>query len=173
MKCSRLLYTRIWICLLPLLSGCGIYSLTGASIAGKTINIRTLENRAMNVVPTLSTALTDKIRNRILSQTGLAAVNSENADYDMKGTIIGYSVGYSGTQTGANGQPVASQNRLTITVEVDFKNRIDEKASFKQSFSRFYDFPAAQQLQSIEAAAIEDVGNQIADDIFNKAFVNW
>jgi len=28
-------------------------------------------------------------------------------------------------------------------------------------------------LQSVEAALIEDIGNQIADDIFNKAFVNW
>lgn len=173
MKYFRLLFTWLSICLVPLLSGCGVYSLTGASITGKTINIRNLENRAMNVVPTLSTALTDKLRNRILSQTGLAAVNTETADYDMKGTITGYSVGYSGTQTGPNGQPVSSQNRLTITVEVDFKNRMDEKASFKQSFSRFYDFPATTQLQAIEGAAIEEVSNLIADDIFNKAFVNW
>ncbi|WP_118952248.1 LptE family protein [Taibaiella helva] len=168
---------RLWllccagICMLPWLSGC--YSLSGASISGKTINLRTLENRALNVAPTLSTTLTDKLRNRILSQTGLASVNTENADYDLKGTITGYSVGLSGTQTTGNGVPQAAQNRLTITVEVDFKNRLDEKASFKQSFSRFFDFDARQQLQSVESAAIEDIGNQIADDIFNKAFVNW
>ena len=173
MKYFRLLFAWIAICLVPLLSGCGVYSLTGASITGKTINVRNLENRAMNVVPTLSTSLTDKLRNRILSQTGLAAVNTETADYDMKGTITGYSVGNSGTQTNANGQPISSQNRLTITVEVDFKNRMDEKASFKQSFSRFYDFPATQQLQAVENAAIEEISNLIADDIFNKAFVNW
>lgn len=173
MSYFRLLCTWMGICLLPLCIGCGVYSLTGASITGKTINIRTLENRAMNVVPTLSTALTDKLRNRILSQTGLAAVNTEVADYDMKGVITGYTVGYSGTQTGANGVPQASQNRLTVTVEIDFKNRVDEKASFKQSFSRFYDFSAQTPLQSVEATAIEDIGNQIADDIFNKAFVNW
>ncbi|WP_118975482.1 LptE family protein [Taibaiella koreensis] len=171
MKYFRLWLLGISICLLPLLSGC--YSLTGASISGKTINVRTLENRALNVAPTLSTTLTDKLRNRILSQTGLAAVNAENADYDLKGTITGYAVSLTGVQTVGNGVPQATQNRLTITVEVDFKNRLDEKASFKQSFSRFYDFNAQQQLQAIEAAAIEDIGNQIADDIFNKAFVNW
>jgi hypothetical protein len=173
MKYFRLLFTWIAVCMVPLLGGCGVYSLTGASITGKTINVRNLENRAMNVVPTLSTALTDKLRNRILSQTGLTAVNTETADYDMKGTITGYSVGYSGTQTGSNGQPVSSQNRLTITVEVDFKNRVDEKASFKQSFSRFYDFQATSQLQAVENTAIEEISNLIADDIFNKAFVNW
>lgn len=172
MKWSRLLPLWIMIFLLPLTGGCGVYSLTGASITGKTINIRTLENRAMNVAPTLTTVLTDKLRNRILSQTGLAAVNTEVADYDMKGTIVNYVVTNSGVQT-VGGVAQTSMNRLTVTVEIDFKNRIDEKAGFKQSFSRFYDFSATQQLQSVETAAINDIGNQIADDIFNKAFVNW
>lgn len=173
MKRFRFLPLLLLWGILPLLGGCGVYSLTGASITGKTINIHTLENKAMNVAPTLSTVMTDKLRNRILSQTGLAAINADNADYDMKAAITGYSVTYSGVQTGANGVPQASQNRLTITVEVDFKNKMDEKASFKQSFSRFYDFQATTQLQSIEATAIEDISTQIADDIFNKAFVNW
>jgi len=154
---------------MPLLHSCGIYSLSGASIAGKTINIRTLENRALNVVPTLSPTLTDKLRNRILSQTGLAAVNTDEVDYDMRGVITGYNVSISGMQSTTQ----ASNNILTISVEIDFKNKIDEKASFKQTFSRFADFSATQQLQSVEAALIEDIGNQIADDIFNKAFVNW
>ncbi len=172
MKFSRL--KILWIlCLLPVLGGCGVYSLTGASITGKTINIHTLENRAMNVVPSLSATLTDKMRNRILSQTGLAAVNTDNADYDMKGTITSYAVTYSGVQTTTGGVPQASQNRLTITVEVDFKNRMDEKASFKQSFNRFYDFEASLQLQAVENTAIDEISNLIADDIFNKAFVNW
>ena len=150
-------------------SGCGVYSLTGASITGKTINIRTLENRALNVVPTLSPSLTDKLRNRILSQTGLAAVNTETADYDVKGVISGYNVSISGLQ----GTTQASNNRLTISVDVTFTNRLDEKASFKQTFSRFSDFSANEQLQSAEGKLIEDIGNQLADDIFNKAFVNW
>lgn len=152
-----------------LLSGCGVYSLTGANITGKTINIHTLENRAPNVVPSLSATLSDKIRSRVLSQTGLTPVNSENADYDLKGTITGYNVTISGMES----QSAASQNRLTITVEVVFTNRKDEKASFKRSFSRFDDFSANQQLQSVEGGLIETIGNQIADDIFNKAFVNW
>jgi len=150
-------------------SGCGVYSLTGASIEGKTLNMHILENRAMNVVPALSATLTDKIRNRILSQTGLAAVNTDNADYDIQGAITGYNVSIAGLQ----GQTQASTNRLTITVEVDFTNRKDEKASFKQSFSRFSDFQASQQLQAVEATLIEDIANQLAEDIFNKAFVNW
>ncbi len=156
--------------LLPMFfTACGVYSFTGASIEGKTINIRVLENRAQNVVPTLSPALTDKIRSRILSQTGLAPQNSDETDYDISGSITMYQVTVSGLQ---NTQQ-ASQNRLTISIQIEFKNRLNEKAGFSQAFTRFADFPASQTLQAAEARLIEEIGNQLADDIFNKAFVNW
>lgn len=164
----RYLFTTLFISVI-LLSSCGVYSFTGASISGKTLNVHLLENKSVNVVPTLSSALTEKIRNRIVSQTGLGAVNSPEADYDIDGAITGYTVAVSGIQ---NTQQ-ASLNRLTITVDITFTNRIDEKASFHQSFSRFADFPATQTLQAVEARLIDEIGGQLADDIFTKAFVNW
>ena len=148
--------------------GCGVYSFTGASIEGKTINIHVMENRAQNVVPTLSATLTEKIRGRIVSQTGLAPVNGE-ADYDLTGAITMYQV----TVSGIENTQQASKNRLTITIQVNFENRLNPEADFSQSFTRFADFPATQTLQAAEAALIEDIGNQLADDIFNNAFVNW
>jgi hypothetical protein len=54
-----------------------------------------------------------------------------------------------------------------------FKNKLNPKADFSQTFSRFSDFPASQSLQAVETRLIEDIGTQLADDIFNKAFVNW
>lgn len=156
-----------WLAL-ACLPACGVYSLTGANIEGKTINIPNFENRAPNVVPSLSANLTQQIRNRILTQTGLAPVN-DNADYVLKGTITAYNV----TVTGMQSNTVASQNRLTISVQVEFENRLDEKAGFTQTFSRFADFDASQQLQSVEGRLMEEIGNMLADDIFNKAFVNW
>ena len=143
--------------------------MTGANIGGKTINIYSLENRAPNVNPTLATTLENKIRSRILSQTGLTSINSEEADYELRAFISTYNVIISG----AASNTTASQNRLTITLQVDFKNKLDDKASFKSSFSRFADFSASQQLQSVENSLIESIGNELADDIFNKAFVNW
>ncbi len=167
MKMRRLAY------LLPIfllaLQSCGVYSFTGATIEGKSINIHLFENRARNVVPSLSATLTDKIRSRILSQTGLSPVTTDNADYDITGTITGYDVTVSGVQN----VQVASKNRLTITVQVVFKNRLNDKASFTAPFTRFADFDATQVLQNVESGLIDDIGNQLSDDIFNKAFVNW
>lgn len=164
---------RLIMFLLPVIlfttAGCGVYSFTGANIAGSNINFRTLENKARNVVPTLAPALTTKIRTRILTQTGLAPVNTTDADYDISGTITAYSV----TVTGVQNTQTASQNRLTISVQINFKNRLDEKTNFTETFSRSADFPATQTLQSVEARLIDEIGDALATDIFNKAFVNW
>lgn len=151
------------------LSSCGVYTLSGATIEGKTINIHVLDNKARNVVPTLSPTLTAKIKSRILSQTGLSPMNTDNADYDISGAITGYDVTISGVQN----VQTASQNRLTITVNITFKNRLNPKNDFTYSFSRFADFPGDQTLQTAEAGLIETIGDQLAYDIFNKAFVNW
>ncbi len=150
-------------------TGCGVYSFSGATIEGKNINIHQLDNKAPNIVPSLSSTLTEKLRSRILSQTGLSPVNKDDADYDMTGAITTYAV----SVTSVSGAQVASKNRLTISIQVNFKNRKNDKASFSQTFTRFADFDASQILQSVEGALIEDIGNQLADDIFNKAFVNW
>jgi hypothetical protein len=168
MPVKHLLLSLLFVPLLAL-SGCGVYSFSGAAIEGKTINIHLLENKARNVVPSLTGTLTDKIRGRILSQTGLTSVTKENADYDISGAITYYEV----TVTGAQNVQVATKNRLSITVQITFKNKLNDKASFNQSFTRFSDFDATQILQAVEARLIEDIGTQLADDIFNKAFVNW
>lgn len=162
--CTVLLFLVI-----PFNSGCGVYSFSGASIEGKSIRMDVLENRARNVVPTLSASLTEKIRNRILSQTGLDPVTTGVADYEMSGYISAYELTVSGIQ---NTQQ-ATQNRLTISVAIDFKNNVNEKGGFKQTFTRFADFPATQSLQAVETQLINQIGTELADDIFNKAFVNW
>jgi hypothetical protein len=167
------MHLRKLLLLLPfilfLFSGCGIYSFSGAHIEGKSIFIHQLENKALNVVPSLASKLTEKLRSRILSQTGLAPVTRDDADYDMTGAITTYAV----SVTAATGVQVASRNRLTVSVQITFKNRLNEKANFSQTFTRFADFDASQILQNVENALMEDIGTQLADDIFNKAFVNW
>jgi len=166
---QRIIYISLVFLPAFLLSSCGIYSFSGAHIEGKNIYIHQLENKALNVVPSLSATMTDKLRSRILSQTGLAPVMKDDADYVMTGEIITYAV----STTAATGVQVASKNRLTVSVHITFKNRLNEKANFSQTFTRFSDFDASQILQTVEPALIDDIGNQLADDIFNKAFVNW
>jgi hypothetical protein len=146
-----------------------VYSFTGAAIEGRTINVHFIENNARTVVPSLSATLTEKLRQRILSQSSLSQVNNDMTDYDVSGAIIGYDV----TVASVTGKETSLLNRLTITVSITFKNKLNEKANFIQSFSRFADFSSDQNIQNVEVKLISEISDQLADDIFNKAFVNW
>lgn len=152
-----------------LMSACGVYSFTGAAVEGKTINVHFIENTARNIVPSLSATFTEKLRQRILSQTSLSQINSDKTDYDVSGAITNYDV----TVASISGNETSAKNRLTITVSITFENRINEKQNFTQTFSRFADFSSTQNVQSVEVQLISDISNQLADDVFNRSFVNW
>lgn len=152
------------------LSGCS-YSFTGASISPtvKTISVAYLPNNALMVQPTLSRTLTETIRDKFVSQSSLSLVNT-NADLTIEGEITGYTtdpVAITGDQ-----QSSALQ-RLKITVNIRFSNKQDPTQDFETSFSRFQDYDARKQLSEVEATLIDIIANELAQDIFNKAVVNW
>lgn len=146
------------------------YNLTGASIPPdlKTVEIPYFQNHALNVQPMLSRTLTEKLKDKIQSQTSLKLVNtSGEAVFD--GEITSYTV----TPAAITGENVAAKNRLTITVHVKYTCSKSSKDDFDASFSRFEDFSSTQSIQSAEAELIDKIGDQLIEDIFNKAFGNW
>lgn len=157
--------------LLGLLTSCGVYSFTGASIdpGAKTVNVHVIENKAPYNNPTLSQKLTNGLKDKITSQAGLAQINSDGADYVFTGAITGYSTA---TVAATNVEQPATA-RLTVTVSIDFKSRLNPKSDFSQSFSRSADFDANQALNAVQDRLVDDINKQLIDDIFNRAFVNW
>ena len=67
----------------------------------------------------------------------------------------------------------ANQNRLSISVNVDFKNYINEKENYNQNFTRYVDYKSDQNLEEIESELTDQILEEICIDIFNKTFVNW
>ena len=164
--CCLLLTTS---CLL-LSSSCGVYSFTGASIAPdvKTFSVDYIKNRASLTNPTLSQVITQKLKDKFISQTNLSPLK---ADGDLR--FEGYISDYNTQPIAIQSNDQAAQNRLTITVLIKFTNTKDEKQNFETSFSRFADYAANKDLSSVEAGLIENISSQLIDDIFNKAVVNW
>ncbi|PJJ75508.1 lipopolysaccharide assembly protein [Thermoflavifilum aggregans] len=161
----------IGLCIAAVLCGCGIYSFTGASVDpnAHTINVHFFENRAPIVNPTLAQKFTEALRNKILNQTHLTQVNSNSVDYDISGAITGYTI----STSGVTNVEQSATDRLTITVNVVFKDNLNPKKSFTQSFSRFADFNANQSIDQVADQLIQKINDQLTDDIFNKAFSNW
>ncbi len=150
------------------LSGC--YSFKDVSIPPevKTARVNYIENKAPYVNPQLSPVLTDRLRQKINNQTRLTLVQNEDAHYDISCTIRNYTVTTAGVS-----QQQAATNRLVITIRVNFKNRLDDKASFDADISRNFDFNANLSLQQAEAQLADQIIQNLADEIFNRIFSNW
>ncbi len=160
----------VFLCCILLCSGCGVYSFTGASIPpqAETISISHFPNDAPLVQPTLSQRFTDELQNIVTRQTNLRLVEGMG-QLHFEGSITGYS-----TQPRAiSGDDRAALNRLTITIRVTFFNEFDPDAEFERTFARFYDYDSNLSLADIENDAIDLITKELAEDIFNQAFVNW
>jgi outer membrane lipopolysaccharide assembly protein LptE/RlpB len=152
------------------LSGCGVYSFTGTSISPeiKTVSIGYFQNRATTIQPSLSQVFTEKMKDKFVSQTNLTLTNGPG-DLQFEGSITDYFT----QPTAIQGNEQAALNRLTITVKVKFVNTKDEKQNFESVFSRFTDYDSRANLSTVESELINEICNQLVDDIFNKAVINW
>lgn len=159
------------IIIFTLLIGCSVkYSFTGASISPdvKTFSVTNFENVASRIEPSLSNTLTEALKDKFLSETNLSLVRT-NADLSFEGKITDYSVSYQSVQA----NEVAAMNRLTITIQVAFKNAKEPLKDFDSRFSRYSDFSSSVNLDEVEAEKIKEITEQLVDDIFLKSVADW
>ncbi len=163
----------IGISMIGLFAGCRNvkYGFSDAAVPVhvKTIKIRQIENKANYVNPTLSQRLTDRVRQKITSQTRLTQVNIENpnADWDITGVITSYSFTTSGISQGQE-----ATNRLTITVQITRLDQTDDTTK-EYTVSRNFDFRSTLSIQQAESALADEIIRGLSDDIFNRLFSDW
>lgn len=154
-----------------LVQSCGIYSFTGTSIQSdvKSVTINYFEYKATKVNPSLSNMMTDALQEKFTKLTKLEQVDMDG-DLEITGAVTGYDV--KATSITANEQ--AAQNRLTVTVKINFTNRKYPEDDFEgKSFSAYADFDAMQSLDAVEASLCEEIIEQLCDDMFNATVANW
>ncbi len=151
------------------LIGCGAYSFTGGNTGdAKTIQVDFFQNQAPIVEPILSQKFTQDLQDLFTRQTNLTLVNS-GGDLHFFGEIVDYRI----TPMSATAEQTAAQNRLTITVNVNFVNALVEKDNFEKRFSFYYDYGANQQLGSVLETALDEILERITQDIFNASVAKW
>jgi len=134
----------------------------------KTIRVNYIDNKARYINPQLSPQLTDKLRQKIVSQTRLTVINGEEADYDIGGYITDFSVNTSGI----SGNQVSSNN-LNVTVHLIFKNRLNSKKDFESDITRNFPFPGSMSFTDAQNNLMEEILKNVTEDIFNKIFSDW
>ena len=153
-----------------LVVSCGIYSFTGTSIQPdvKTITIPYVEYQALRVNPSLAGDLTEALKEKFRKLTRLEEVDVDG-DLELVVAVTGYDV----KATAVTADELAAQNRLTVTVKVEFTNRKYPEDDVSQSFSGYEDFDATLSLDSVEGGLCETIIEKIVEDIFNATVAQW
>lgn len=154
------------------LSGCSVkYSFTGASIPveTKTVSIYDFPKLAPLGDPNLSNTFSEALKDKFVSLTRLQLV-SEYGDLEFSGAIVDYRTQPMAIQANSD---VAAQNRLTISVKVKFTNAQNPKANFDNTFTRYADYDSDLDLSIVASNLESEIFEQLIDDIYNKAVVNW
>lgn len=149
---------------------CGIYSFSGTSIQPdvKTITIPYVEYSALRVNPALSNDLTEALKDKYRKLTRLEEVDVDG-DLELVCTVTGYDV----KAVAVTADEMASQNRLTVTVKVEFSNRKYPEDDVSNSFSAYEDFDATMSLDAVEAGLCETIIDKLVEDIFNATVAQW
>ena len=149
---------------------CGIYSFTGTNIQSdvKTITIPLVEYKALRVNPSLSNQLTEALQDKFRKLTTLEQVD-ENGDLELLCEVTGYDV----KATAITAGEVAAQNRLTVSVKIEFTNRKYPEDDVSQSFSAYEDYDSAQSLDAVEGTLCETIVEKLVEDIFNATVAQW
>lgn len=162
-----------FLCILvfaALLASCGIYSFTGTSIQAdvNTITIPYVEYKALRVNPSLSNQLTEALQEKFRRLTRLEQVDVDG-DLDLVCEITGYDV----KATAITADEQAAQNRLTVTVKVEFTNHKYPEDDVSKSFSAYEDFDATMSLDAVEGSLCETIVEKLVEDIFNATVAQW
>ena len=167
--------TLILIIFSVFIEGCGNYSFTGASIPEGTesFQVNFFENEAGNSMgsifePGLDRDFTIALQNILQNQTNLQLLSSD-ADLIYEGEIKEYRV--SPMTSTSNLQ--ASQNRLSVGINVRFINLKKEEDNFERKFSFYFDYPAETQLLNVKSEAHDIIFERITQDIFNASLAKW
>ncbi|NJN33450.1 MAG: LptE family protein [Saprospiraceae bacterium] len=148
------------------------YSFKGISIdpETKTFSVALFTNNAPQAPPTLAQTFTERLKDKIRTNTRLSLVNDDNAQLQYVGQITGYEPVVVAPQPGQT----SAFNQLRIAINVELTDVKNEKGSWKQVFTFQADFPGGTSLIAVQDQLIKQITDKILEDIFNKSFTeNW
>ena len=156
-------------------NSCGVYTFTGTNTNAQTISVLNFYNDTGQGPANLSQEFTELLRDYYQRNTSLAIVEN-GGELMVEGSIVGYNTMPVAPIASGNDQQadVAGSTRLTIRVQVDFTNTLNEEEDFSRSFSFYDDFNSqTSTLTAEEDQLIETIFDQIIFDIFNATVANW
>lgn len=148
---------------------CGPYKFVDISVAPdiKTVRIQPIDNKARYTNAVLAPQLTERLKQKTISQTRLNQVNNDNAHLDIAATITDYTF----STSAISGQREAT-NRLSITVHIIRNDQLHNEVK-EYDVSRSFEFSASLSITVAENQLREEILKNLTDEIFNRIFSDW
>ncbi len=174
LKQKNKLYLSIFLLLIAAmminLTACGTYSFTGSSVPGylKTIAIPIAQDRSGAGIPGLRELLTQDIIRQFIDDNSLQVTERTQADALLECTIVSYSDAPSILGAGEN----VEQRRVTVTVQVIYKDLVKRVTVFDNNFSNYGDYkPGTAANERVQASGIAI--KKISEDILLAVVSGW
>jgi len=171
---SQLVASSLLLISFTFLSGCGIYSFSGASTAAKNISIEPFFNNTDLAPANVAQTFTNKLKDYYQRNSSLKVV-PENGELQVNGVITEYRINpIAPVSSGPETIDAAALTRLTIAVKLSYVDTLEPKNNFKdRSFSFYADFPNTENLTAVQEDLEKKIFEQILIDIFNATVANW
>ena len=161
--------TALLVFLALLATSCKVkYSFSGANTGVlETVSVDFFQNRTALAPPVLGQFITEQFRDLCERQTNLTLLSGPG-DAHFEGEITVYT-----TRAMAISADQAALTRFTIGAKVSYTNNLDPDLSFDETFSQYRDYESSLQFESVRSELTDAIIEEINEDIFNRAFVNW
>lgn len=161
--------------LLLLLGACWPESISfrdsgGMPVEWKTFTIENLENTAPNCPLSFAPLLTEQLKDGVQNNTRLLLNTKKGAgEVNISGVISNYQVQPIAIQGADN----ATNNRLTMTLQLKVKITAPTEEEWQVVSTRFADFSASANLADVEQKLFAEIAAQMVQDLINKLYSNW
>jgi hypothetical protein len=151
-------------------TACCTYSFTGASVPDhlQTVAIPIAVDRSGAGIPGLRELLTQELISQFIDDNSLQVTDRTKANAIVECTIVSYTDAPSIVAAGEN----VEQRRVTVTVQVLYKDLVKRVNVFEKNFSNYGDYePGTTENERI--AASEIAVNKISEDIVLAVVSGW
>ena len=155
--------------LINFISGCS-YSFTGASVPEhlKTISIPVADDRSGAGEPGLRELFTNQLTQKFIDDNTLRVSDRVNANASLDCTISSFSDAPAVVSGGDN----VTSRRVTIGVQVIYKDLVKRKTIYEQNFSNYGDYIGTGGITE-KNAAVSVAVDKITEDILLATVSGW
>jgi len=152
-------------------SGCWFYSFKGTlppHIKNIAIPLFTDRTAEFNIQQTV----TDQIRIGFIQENILKLAEEENAHSVLYGSIQSIQdrpLVYTGDETGE----AVTEYRLTLKIEAEWYDKVEDKAVFKKTFTAYSEYDPTGATDRTRDLALTEAVDQITEDIVNQILSGW